>query len=479
MTRASAGSEDSISRAASRSLPRRREPRSRLRPTVAQSLRRRDWAASAWHGRRPRPGANPTIGRDGHTVRPATPASARAAGVDARSRVAPTHRRQHQVRGRGRRNTSIDGRARPACAPLSSISRCGSCRRNPIAPRSPPGARPMRRGRNSATAMRCRTDHPATTPTRSPARRQGSCLVGGGEFLEQRRHRRDRGNGDRRVGERGANRAHGGQRHYRIAEPVGSAIREFIDVASRPQARLCGSSPPLGCLVRLGRRRLRSVGGRGRKHAANLLALGHVAPPPMHPEPQVRIPAHVHLQDVGTSLCELPDRVLVVGPAAARPDARRPAGTVRPARAVRRPGRPARRSEAQPPRARTWWRRAIEEIDVDGVRGLHVLVDQERDAMVRLERAQDATDRARGDRSPCCRFRADRFQQAVEQGLSSGRARTAIGAAVSAWTSAWSSQKPKCPVKHEDAAAVCVGLDHPDLHRRTRRAPACWREASC
>ena len=195
-------------------------------------------------------------------------------------------------------------------------------------------------------------------------------------------------------------------------------------------------------------RRRRRLVGRGRgEHAAHRLLTGHVAPAAVHPQPELRISPHVHLEHVRAALRELLDRLLVVGrrrldrvlvhhpEAAARQRQRedRDDGRARPQRERRQRGRRRRGT--------------VEEIDVDRVGRLHVLIDQKRDRLVRLERPQAPGGWPPGGRSPSCRcaVRTD-SSRSCRSGLSSGRASTAIGWIVSACTSALISQNPKCPV---------------------------------
>ena len=40
---------------------------------------------------------------------------------------------------------------------------------------------------------------------------------------------------------------------------------------------------------------------RGRKHAFDMFTHGHVPPSTMHPEPELRVPADVHLEHIGAT----------------------------------------------------------------------------------------------------------------------------------------------------------------------------------
>ncbi len=59
--------------------------------------------------------------------------------------------------------------------------------------------------------------------------------------------------------------------------------------------------------------------------------------------------------------------------------------------------------------------RPVEEVDVDGVRGLDVLIDQHRDRLVRFERPEHAPDRAAPVDDGVARLPPRRLQQIVEQ----------------------------------------------------------------
>ena len=78
-----------------------------------------------------------------------------------------------------------------------------------------------------------------------------------------------------------------GQRHHRVAEPV------------RRHAR--GSSRGVGVIVR--------DAVLEERLATAILGGVAFAPAAVHPQPQVRVPPHVHLEHVGAALRELADGV--------------------------------------------------------------------------------------------------------------------------------------------------------------------------
>src|SRR4249919_1822251 len=104
---------------------------------------------------------------------------------------------------------------------------------------------------------------------------------------------------------------------------------------------------------------------------------GHVPPSTMHPEPELRVPADVHLEHIGATLGELGNRMFVVGwrrldgvfvdhPESTTWKRQRKHGYHRCAGSQRQRGERGCRG-----------RRPIEERDIDRVGGLHMLIDQE------------------------------------------------------------------------------------------------------
>ena len=134
---------------------------------------------------------------------------------------------------------------------------------------------------------------------------------------------------------------------------------------------------------------------RGRKHARHALERGTaVSPPPVHPQPQLGMAPHVHLENVGAALRELVDGVLRIGwrrldrmlvnhPIASRPERERKDRHDRRARSQRERCERRRRG-----------RRTVEEVDVHGVAALDVLIDQQRNALAGVQHAHHSPDRA-------------------------------------------------------------------------------------
>ena len=89
-----------------------------------------------------------------------------------------------------------------------------------------------------------------------------------------------------------------------------------------------------------------------------------VAPAPVHPQPEVRMAPHVHLEHVGAALRQLADGIGRCRPAAARPDARR-SSRYRPSGERQRERRHERRAGAQRERRQRGRRRrrTVEEVD--------------------------------------------------------------------------------------------------------------------
>ena len=97
---------------------------------------------------------------------------------------------------------------------------------------------------------------------------------------------------------------------------------------------------------------------RGREHARDRRGGGlEIAPAAVHPQPEIRIPPHVHLEDVGAPLREVAhDRLRVVGGSACGGSTGvlvDRSGIGRRAAAARTRGSPARPSAAPAPRAPT------------------------------------------------------------------------------------------------------------------------------
>ena len=155
-------------------------------------------------------------------------------------------------------------------------------------------------------------------------------------FLEQRRDRRNRRDGQTCARHRPADGAHRRQRHHGVPSQFGARMTTAtLEIWSMLRSRIARSCPAF-----FARRR--------REHPADLVVLRLDIPPAaVHPEPESGIAAHVHLEDVGAALRQLPDRVGIVGAAADPRRARTPCGTGRPAAAARTPARQARRFAAR------------------------------------------------------------------------------------------------------------------------------------
>ena len=189
--------------------------------------------------------------------------------------------------------------------------------------------------------------------------------------------------------------------------------------------------------------------------------LAAVTPAAVHPQPQVGVPAHVHLEHVGAPLRELAHGVGAVGRRRLDRVLVDRSGTARSGSGSANTGitgAPVRSASAASDDVVAAG--PLEEVDLARVRLVHVLIDQDRHALVRL-RAVRSTRRSGpapvDDRVAGAR-RASASSSAFSRGLSSGRASTPIGSSRSACTIPCSSQKPKWPVKKQHAAPLRIGL---------------------
>ena len=142
-----------------------------------------------------------------------------------------------------------------------------------------------------------------------------------------------------------------------------------------------------------------------------------VAPPAVHPQPQLRVPAHVHLEHIRAALREVTDgfgriiggrvdRVLVDQPVSADAGWQRKHGD------DRRAGAEREHAERE-----GGGRRPIEEIDGDRVGRLDVLVDQDRHAVVGGQRLEHPPERAPPVDHVVAQAAAHPFEQVVEPAI--------------------------------------------------------------
>ena len=397
--------------------PSRRSRRGRRRPRARARARRNTPAASAWRCRTRAPGAIATSGaRPSHPRRPArarrrreSPASTSSRGC---GRPFAKAERAHEMLVVRRPDGARGARGTAARSAAVRASRCDS-----------PSARECRarhdveRRRETSSAAAAAMSSPADarghlsrcTSSTSPAPCRNSERHGG---LCRDRERRRPAKRAAQVGDRR-------QRHDRVAEPV----RRDDDDAGH-----------IGFFFRV------------------LLATGNmpgtpssdgprVAPAPVHPQPELRMTPHVHLEHVRAALRELANRLVAVG--ARRLDRMlvdHPIAAARRA-AARTPARPARRCAAPAPRAPTSSPRAARRSRRRSRRGSECA-----DRSAARRRGRRAASASRGGsspagRSPCCRCAGGCLRAGCSAAaLSSARASTPIGSICSPWAIACSSQ---------------------------------------
>ena len=199
----------------------------------------------------------------------------------------------------------------------------------------------------------------------------------------------------------------------------------------------------------------------------------------MHPEPQLRIAADVHLEHVRATLRELGDRVLVVGSggstACSYTMRKRPPGSG--SAKTGTTGAPVRSASAASADVVAAGR--LKNVHVDGVGRLHVLIDQKRHGLVRIERAQHPANRAAAVEDGIASARTDRFEQIVQQRVVERSRQHGHRLHRQCMDERVDFPEAEMPRVEQDSAVLRVRVDAPAPRPRTPRARASHRDASC
>ena len=291
---------------------------------------------------RARPRAPAATASRGRTPRPARARRAALERVDAVRREQGVGRAPASPARDVDARAAVDRRIVEARARATSVAGSSSawCTRGRAAAARRASAAATAHGRRVAPALaECRRGGPthavrnefgsrttaSNAPLRAAARPRGASIrqrsvTSGDAARRLREQRRDAGRAATiscRPAKRRAHRRHRRQRHDAHRRASSGRGRRGADSVlsgrlTQPSARAASSS-------RHPRAATHSPRGSPAGTSLHRRRAIDVAPAAVHPQPQLRVAAHVHLEHVGAALRELADGVGIVAPAAARP----------------------------------------------------------------------------------------------------------------------------------------------------------------